>query len=70
MEDYSLDSLSKTFSSHADTADQEFEKAVISFKKINPDIDLPDHMKENFNLARALSVICKELIRLGSICNG
>jgi hypothetical protein len=60
--DYSIESLSEVFSDHAEKFDRDSKRNIEEYKIKYPDQDLPEHMKENFNLAQALSLICKEII--------
>ncbi len=62
MEDkYTLEWLSKNFSEHAKFFDEQCKKELEDYKKNYPDSELPEHLKEGFNLPRALAVICFEI---------
>ena len=64
MTDYSIESLCSTFSEHADKVDAENIDFIKRFKANNPDQPLPEHVSCDFNIARALSVISKEICEL------
>ena len=62
--DYTIAALSSTFARHSDTAQKQAEKQLAEFKEVYVDSPLPEHLEENFNIARALSVICCEIEKL------
>lgn len=67
--DYRLESLSGTFLKHAEKGDENHRMQVENLKNNFPDQELPDHMKNPFNIARALSVMAAELEKLKIRCN-
>ncbi|CAB4132265.1 hypothetical protein UFOVP256_8 [uncultured Caudovirales phage] len=69
-QDYTLAGLSATFSNHADMAEQHMKFAVEEYKKQFPDQEVPSGVSEQFNISRALCVICCELERLKQISGG
>lgn len=65
--DYSIENLGAIFAKHADIADDEHEKMIKQYIQQYSDNPLPKHLKENFNIARALSVMASEIDRLKQI---
>lgn len=63
-EKYSIEELAKTFASHMIEADKIRFEMIEKFKENNPDKPLPDYMQKDFNLPRALQVICNEILNL------
>lgn len=61
---YELEELIKKFKEHAEQADKNNEEWKKSFQDNNPGEPLPDHMKDDFNLPRALGSICQEIGKL------
>lgn len=62
--DYTLETLASTFADHAGMADAHQEQLNQLFKDSNPGQELPEHMKNPFNVARALSVMAAEIEKL------
>lgn len=67
--DYRLESLSAIFAEHADRADKCQEDLVKQYREDYPHTPLPDHFKDGFNIARALSVMACELEKLKNKTN-
>ncbi len=61
---YTLENLIKTFAEHAKEADKQQKIFVKNFKENFPEAPLPDHLKEDFNIAQALVTITKEIKKL------
>lgn len=59
--DYRIEALGSTFAKHAEITDKQCQQSIQNFKENNPDCPVPEPMKENFNLARALSVMASEI---------
>jgi hypothetical protein len=59
MDKYSIKNLSEVFLKHA----EEFEKNRVRHLERFPDAE---YLKDDFNIAKALHYICKELSRLQS----
>ncbi len=57
MNNYSLDELIKTFEEHAISADEQREQAKVNFPHA-------EWVHNDFNIARALHHICKEIQEL------
>ena len=62
--DYSIEAMIPTFAEHAKQADIGWKKQIESYQEQYPDSELPEHFKNNFNIASALSVICMEIAKL------
>ncbi len=69
-QDYTLAGLSATFSQHADMAEEHRKFAIEKYKENFPDQEVPPHLLNDFNISRALCVICCELERLKQISGG
>jgi hypothetical protein len=67
--DYRIESLASIFGMHADEAEKNYKESVEHHLEAFPDSDLPEWMADDFNLARALSVMAAEIERLKIICN-
>lgn len=67
--DYRLETLASTFGTHADMADAHQEFINKSFAEQNPGQELPEHMKNPFNVAKALSVMAAEIEKLKIRCS-
>lgn len=66
-EDYSIETLVFTFSQHAKLFEEQNEEIANDFKKNYPNEELPAHMLETFNIAKALFVICAEIEKLKTL---
>lgn len=66
---YSLEGISKTFSEHAEMGEQHQKMVNETFLQQNPGQELPEHMKNPFNLPKAFSVICSEIEKLKTSCS-
>lgn len=64
MNDYSIETLITVFAKHAKDAEESQLVMSERFRKLYPDQELPDNMKETFNIAKAFHEICKEISRL------
>jgi hypothetical protein len=62
--DYRIDSLASTFAEHAEMAIKHQENINRIFIENNPGQELPDHMSNPFNIAKALSVMASEIEKL------
>lgn len=62
--DYSIEKLSETFADHADLADQHQQFVNTMYAEQNPDQELPQHMGNPFNAAKAFSVMANEIAQL------
>lgn len=62
--DYSIESLPEIFKSHADINDEMLAEQIKTYHDINSDPELPDHLKNAFNISRALAVMCEEIRNL------
>jgi len=58
-----LEKLAKTFAEHAKTFEKENEKRIQDFKKYFPEEPLPEWFNNSFNVAEALSLMCREILR-------
>ena len=61
---YEIESLIKTFSEHAVSAEEIRRKMLEEFKINYPDEPIPDHMKDGFSLPTALCRMCEEIRNL------
>ncbi len=61
---YALENLPETFARHADVADAMHKDQVEAFYAVNEGQELPEYLKEGFNIARALCVLSYELHNL------
>ncbi len=61
---YELEELIKKFKEHAIQADKSQEEWKKSWKDNNQGGEMPDHLKDDFNLPRALGSICQEIDKL------
>ncbi len=66
--DYSLEALATTFAEHAMIAEEHQQYVNKVFLEQNPEKELPAHMINNFNIARAFSVMCQEITKLKIRC--
>lgn len=62
--DYSIEKLSDVFSEHADLADQHQKFVNKMYSEQNPEQELPEHMGNPFNAAKAFSVMANEIAKL------
>lgn len=62
--DYRLETLASTFSDHAEMIETHQEQINKMYTEQNPGQELPEHMKNPFNIAKALSVMAEELNKL------
>ena len=67
--DYRIEALSATFAQHADLADQHQKFVNKMYAEQNPDQELPEHMGNPFNAARAFSVMAAEIEKLKIHCS-
>ena len=65
---YNLEGLIKKFSEHAKFADDYRENQLNEYKKEFPEQDVPEHLLQDFNLARALSYLASEIDALKKHC--
>ncbi len=66
MTDYSIKNLHKTFLDHAEKSGISNEHQKQMWKEMNPDKPFPDHMIDDFSLAKALASMCEAIISLQS----
>ena len=64
MQSYLLEDLASTFAKHADELEKKQKQMRKQYKKDHDGQDLPDYMKDPFNLSRALSVMAQEIENL------
>ena len=64
MIDYSLESICAIFAQHAVQYDNDLVGVIASFKERFPEEELPKHLSDNFNIARAMGVIAEEVVKL------
>lgn len=62
--DYRIQSLGITFSKHADQAEIDAIEMIKRFTENFPQTELPEHFRNCFNIARALSVMACEIERI------
>lgn len=65
----SLRALAEKFNKHSAEYREAHDNLVQEFKMNNPNIPLPKHLQDSFNLPEALSLICLNLIDLKSKCS-
>ena len=61
---YKLEYLIDVFYKHAVQAEKNRQEMIKSFKENYPGEPLPDHMNDDFNLPKALSSICSQILKL------
>lgn len=69
MTDYRIESLSSIFDAQADKSDDARHQIIEKYKEKNPKESIPEYLKENFVLSRALSVMVREIQELKIRCN-
>jgi len=62
--DYSVEKLCNVFSEHAEMADRHQKFVNEVFVEQNPGQEIPVHMGNPFNIAKALSVMADEIAKL------
>jgi hypothetical protein len=62
--DYRIECLGSVFKEHADRGDKRLEEMRMIFQEEHPTSEMPKHYEDDFNLARALSVMVCEIERL------
>ena len=67
--DYRIETLAKAFSDHADKCDKSHQRRIRDHCESFPNSEVPEWMKDHFNISRALSVMAAEIERLKTICN-
>ena len=65
--DYSLENLISIFKKHANQSDKNQQEIIRYYKENFPDSELPEYMKDNFNISYALSVMCCEIEKLKTL---
>ncbi len=58
---YTIEALPEIFAEHAQKNEEIHAEQVKTYLEISSHSELPDHMKNPFNISRALQVICEEL---------
>jgi len=66
--DYRIENLASTFDKHAQKIDKLNEEMLRNLLENYPSSEIPSHMNDPFNIARALSVMACEIDRLKQIC--
>lgn len=61
---YTLERLRSEFLEHAKHFEKENVELIERYKRDYPGEELPDHLKDDFNLSYALHDMCNELINL------
>lgn len=64
--DYSIDKLPAIFANHARIANNINQQQIQNYREISEGAPLPDHLKNPFNLALALSIMAQEINDLRS----
>ncbi len=67
MTDYSIESLCVLFTQHAQENEKQLQELVDSFKKHNPDAEIPKHLTCDFSLPRALAIMAEEILKLRTL---
>lgn len=62
--DYSLETLPATFATHARIANEINQQQLAAFIENNPGAPIPDHFKNPFNIALALSIMSQAIVDL------
>lgn len=62
--DYKIETLGRTFSSNAEIANKRRQENINNFKEFYPDANVPEHLRDDFNVDMALSVMCFEIQQL------
>lgn len=66
--DYRIENLAFLFEKHAEQADFNHQQFIKKYREDFPDSELPEHLSNEFNIARALSVMAAEIEKLKMIC--
>lgn len=61
---YDLESLSRRFYRDATEADKMKEMLMQRRKELFPDEEIPEYMKDQFNVARAFAEMCIEILKI------
>lgn len=61
---YCIENLVTTFGVHAEMSDAHTQQTIDVFKETCPETEIPEHLKNPFNISRALSVICLEIEKI------
>lgn len=64
QKEYRIEDLPELFSKHASEAQRNHEEALMNYRDSFPDSEPPEWMNNDFNIAAALSVMAKEIVRL------
>jgi hypothetical protein len=67
--DYSIEAMIPTFAEHAKQADIGWKNNKETYQEQYPNSELPEHFNNNFNIATALSVMCREIAVLKAQVN-
>lgn len=59
--EYTIEKLEHTFMEHAEKSNRDRKEHLEKFKINYPDSEIPSHLLNDFNIAEALYVICKEI---------
>jgi hypothetical protein len=61
---YKLEYLIEVFNKHAVKTEANRQEWMKLFQENKPEEPLPEYMKDDFNLPRALASICSEILKL------
>jgi hypothetical protein len=61
---YTVEELAKTFAEHHKKVIEEREIEIQKFITHYPDSEIPESLKDDFSIAKALQAICEEISRL------
>jgi hypothetical protein len=61
VKEFTLDQLESLLNKHTIENEENFERTIKTWKELYPDQEVPEHLKEGFNLSCALWKIVKEI---------
>lgn len=62
--DYTIIGLAGIFATHADIAEKTRQERIKEYIEVYGESELPEHLKNYFNLSQALSFMCMEISKL------
>lgn len=61
---YTIEKLIEIFTDHTKKSEKMAQDQLESWIETNPGEDVPDHMLDDFNICRALRVMCQEIQKI------
>jgi len=69
-QDYRIETLGRAFASHAEIWNKIYQENIKESKEAYPDKKLQENLIDDFNISRALSVMCLEIEQLKNQLKG